>query len=328
MDWSLLACGRSGHVTYAPDEPAVRERLTAATPAGPGWRCLRCGTFVPGDPGLRGPAAAAPAVRRDADVRSAFILKIFAIERFIRALLFGAAGYAVWRFRYSQASIERAFDRDLPVVRALLRQLGYDISHSRLVGLIQHALTLSPGTISLVAAGLTGYAVIELVEGTGLWLGRRWGEYFAMVATSLGLPYEVYDLTSKVTATRAVFFAINLALVLYLVITKRLFGVRGGRRAYEARLRGESIMQAAIEAAATGPAATGPAAAKASAAQAPAAQAARTPADAAATGAPATPADAAATREPATPADAAATGEPATGAVAAPQTPRQERQPG
>jgi hypothetical protein len=79
-----------------------------------------------------------------------------------------------------------------------------------------------------------------------------------MVVTSLGLPYEIYEMTSNITATRVIFFVINLALVLYLVITKRLFGVRGGKDAYEARLKGESILQAAIAAAAAGHAA-GPA---------------------------------------------------------------------
>ena len=86
--------------------------------------------------------------------------------------------------------------------------------------------------------------MVEVIEGTGLWLARRWGEYFAMVATSVGLPLEIYDLTRKVTATTLIFFAINLALVLYLVLTKRLFGARGGKAAYEARLRSESIMEA------------------------------------------------------------------------------------
>src|SRR6266480_679789 len=65
-----------------------------------------------------------------------------------------------------------------------------------------------------------------------------------MIATSLGLPYEIYDLTNKVTVLRLVAFVINLGLVLYLVLTKRLFGVRGGKDAYEARLRSESIMDA------------------------------------------------------------------------------------
>jgi uncharacterized membrane protein (DUF2068 family) len=259
VDWSLLACGRYGHATYAPDEPSLREYLSSATPEGTAWRCLRCGTFVLGEPGGQGPASQAPAVRRGDEVRSSFILRIFAIERFFRALLFGAAAYAIWRFEFRRASIEQAFNRDLPVVRTLFRQLGYDIDHSKLVGLISRALTLSNGSIRLLAGALLAYVAIELVEGIGLWLGKRWGEYFAMIATSVFVPYEIYDLTEKITVTRVVFFAINLALVLYLVITKRLFGARGGKRAYQARLRSESIMAAAI-ARAAGAGGAGPAA--------------------------------------------------------------------
>ena len=246
MDWSLLGCGRYGHVTYAPDEASLQELLSTQTSSGPAWRCLRCGTFVIGEPGGRGPAGEAPEVRRGKEVRSAFILRIFAVERFLRALLFGAAAYGVWRFEFRRVSIEQAFDRELPVVRTSFRQLGFDIDHSKLVGLIKHALTLSSGSISLLAGLLAAYALTEVVEGTGLWLGKRWGEYFAMIVTSVFLPYEIYDLTAKVTVTRVLLFAINLALVLYLVIAKHLFGVRGGKRAYEARLRSESIMQSAI----------------------------------------------------------------------------------
>jgi uncharacterized membrane protein (DUF2068 family) len=247
VDWSLLGCGRSGHVTYAPAEAELRALLSAPTAAGPAWRCLRCGTFVPGEPGASGPAASAPDVRRGKDVRGAFILRIFAIERYVRAIVFGVAAFAVWRFGYARASIEQTLDREYPAVRTLMGQLGYNIDRSKLVGLIRHALTLSSTTISLIAALLAAYAVIELIEGTGLWLAKRWGEYFALIATSLGLPYEIYDLTSKITVTRMAFFAVNLALVLYLVITRRLFGVRGGKAAYQARRSSESILQNAAD---------------------------------------------------------------------------------
>jgi uncharacterized membrane protein (DUF2068 family) len=247
MDWSLLGCGRSGHVTYAPAEPGVRKHLTAQTESGEAWRCLRCGAYVAGQPQRSGPAAQAPEVRRGREVRSAFILRIFAVERFLRALAVGALAFVVWRFEYARESIEQAFNRERPILRDLFHQLGYNIDNSKLVGLIQHALTLSPTSIRLVAIGLTCYAVIEVIEAVGLWQARRWGEYFAMVATSLGLPYEIYDLATRPTLTAGILFAVNLVLVLYLVITKRLFGVRGGKRAYEARLRSESIMEAAIE---------------------------------------------------------------------------------
>ena len=249
MDWSLLACGRSGHITYAPAEPELHEQLCSRTATGEAWRCLRCGTFVAGDPDMSGPARDAPRVRRGNEVRSALILRVFAVERYLRALVFLALAYGLWRFKYARRSIDATFDREQPIIRSLFRQLGYNINHSKLVGLIHHALALSSGWITLLAAGLALYAIVELIEGTGLWLARRWGEYFAMVATSLGMPLEIYELAKKVTVTTLILFAINLALVLYLVLTKRLFGVRGGKQAYDARLRSESVLEAAIVAA-------------------------------------------------------------------------------
>lgn len=246
MDWSLLACGARGHVTYAPDEPALRARLTTAAAGGAAWRCLRCGTFVPGAPAGSGPAAAAPRVRRGRELRSALILRIFAVERFARAIIFAGLAYALWRFRYSRVPIEQEYHQDLlPVLRTLMTELGYNVNHSRLLGLIQHAFALNARTLTWLTLGALGYALVEILEGAGLWLLKRWGEYFAMIATSAGLPYEIYDLTAKVTALRAAAFGINIALVAYLVLTKRLFGVRGGRPACEARLRSESVLSAA-----------------------------------------------------------------------------------
>ena len=249
MDWSQLGCGVSGHVTFAPDEPALRARLGVTTREGPAWRCLRCGTFVIGEPTATGQAAEAPQPRRAEQVRSALILRIFAVERFIRALIFAALAIAVWRFSLSQLSLEESYDRALPPLRALLTDLGISVQKSKVLGLINRAFTTDPKLLTYIAIGCAAYAVIEVIEGVGLWLVKRWGEYFAMIATSAGLPFEIWDLTSKgVTVLRVVAFVINLALVVYLVVTKRLFGVRGGKAAYEARLRSASILDAEIAA--------------------------------------------------------------------------------
>src|SRR5690348_15862948 len=251
MDWSLLGCGASGHVTFAPDEPGLRERLGVSTREGAAWRCLRCGTFVIGEPTTGGPVSSAPRVRRGKELRSAFILRVFAVERGLRAIIFGALAIAIWRFSTSRMSIEQAYDSALPELRAFLRQLGFNVNHSKLLGLIQHAFKLTPHTLALLALAAGAYAVIEVIEAVGLWLLKRWGEYFAMIATSDGIPYEIYDVTAKVTVLRVVAFVINVALVVYLDLTKRLFGVRGGKKAYEARLRIASILHAEIDASAS-----------------------------------------------------------------------------
>jgi uncharacterized membrane protein (DUF2068 family) len=250
MDWSLLSCGRHGHVTYAPDEPDLAEQMSGQLAAQEAWQCLRCAAFVPGPPQGRGPASQAPVVARGVQIRSKLILRLFAVERAIRVLLFGSASIVLWHFRHSQQDLLHAFNRELPVLRSLFRQLGYNVDKSGLVGLLRHALSLSSHTIMLLAIGAGLYALVELVEVVGLWTARRWGEYFAMVATSLGLPLEIYDLSRRVTVTALVLLGINILLVLYLAITRRLFGIRGGKRAYDARLREESVLEAAADAAA------------------------------------------------------------------------------
>src|SRR5690349_11576083 len=218
------------------------------TAGGTAWRCLRCGTFV--THGLHrtehrtGPAAAAPLPRRGKELRDELILRVFAVERFIRFVVFAAAAYGVWRFKYDRGHIQQAFNHDLPALRELYTDLGFNFDHSKFIGLIQHSFTLTGRTLTYLAIGLVIYSLIELAEGVGLWLGQRWGEYFAMVATSIFLPYEVYDLTVKVTWLRVGALVINLLLVVYLVWSKRLFGVRGGKQAYEARLRTESFIEA------------------------------------------------------------------------------------
>jgi uncharacterized membrane protein (DUF2068 family) len=248
VEWSLFGCARKGHVTYAPDEPELRDRLTTPAAGGAAWRCLRCGTFV--IHGLHraehrtGPAAAAPLPRRGKELRDELILRVFAVERFIRFVVFAAAAYGVWRFKYDRGHIQQAFNHDLPAIRLLYQDLGINFDHSKLIGLIQHSFTLTGRTLTYLAIGLVVYSLIELAEGVGLWLGQRWGEYFAMVATSIFLPYEAYDLTVKITWLRVGALVINLLLVVYLVWSKRLFGVRGGKEAYEARLRTESFIEA------------------------------------------------------------------------------------
>ncbi len=61
-----------------------------------------------------------------------------------------------------------------------------------------------------------GYGLLELVEGTGLWLDRLWAEYLTVVATSLLIPFEVYELVRHPSALKAGGIAVNLLIVAYL----------------------------------------------------------------------------------------------------------------
>lgn len=243
MDWSLRACARKGHLTYRPDEESLRARLLAATPAGPAWRCLRCGAFVLGEPSAAGPADEAPLVLRGRALRDATILRLLAAERAVRGLLLLGLGVGILQLRSAEASLRDTFDRALPAAKPLAAFFHYDLDASPTVDRIRHLLSSRPHTLGLIAVGLFAYAALQLTEAVGLFLMRRWGEYVAAVGTSIFLPLEIYELTHKITVLRLVALLVNLAAVAYLVGTKRLFGVRGGRAAHEEERQSESLLE-------------------------------------------------------------------------------------
>jgi len=245
--WELVTCGMQGHVTYAPDDKALADRLSGSTALGEVWRCLRCGEFVLGAPSGRGRVDDAPTIMRGRALRQAIIVRILAVERLLRALAVSLAAYAVWKFRGARGSIQATLDRDLPPLRAS----GFKVDQMTAVQELEKALAAKPSTLTLLTVALVIYALVEVLEGVGLWLLKRWGEYFAVVATSIFLPLEIHDLAKGVTMTRAVTFAINVAAVLYLLISKRLFGLRGGHKAYEKERQGEQLLDVEPAAAAS-----------------------------------------------------------------------------
>ena len=246
MDWSLRGCARKGHVTYAPDEELYRERLHTPTPFGPAWRCLRCGDFVIGEPRQQGPADDAPIVLRGRALRDALILRLLSFERFFKGILVLLAGWGVIRFRAHRDGVQRAFNEDLPLLRPFTDRIGWKLEDSSMIHTIRTVIEAESKTLLWVAVGLIVYGVLQLIEGVGLWMLKRWGEYFAVVATSLGLPIEIYELSEKITALRIGTLVVNIAAVLYILLSKRLFGLRGGHAAYAAERHETSLMEVEV----------------------------------------------------------------------------------
>jgi uncharacterized membrane protein (DUF2068 family) len=249
VDWNLRTCARKGHVTYAPQEAEFRDRLTAATPLGEGWRCLRCGDYVLGAPHAAGPAADAPVLLRGRALRSAFILRLLAIERWVRGGIILLLGIAVLRLESEQVSLKALFAKDLSSLNPFFQQIHFDVTDSATIRSIQKVLDAKPSTLTAVGAVLIAYGALQIVEGVGLWLLKRWGEYFAVVATAAFLPLEMYELVEKVTWLRIGALIVNVAAVAYLLLSKRLFGLRGGRAAYETERHEASLLEVEASAA-------------------------------------------------------------------------------
>ena len=242
-DRELRSCSRRGHATYRPDEEDLAARLEVETPEGPAWRCLRCGTFVIGDPRGSGPADHAPTVLRGAALRDATILRLLAVERGIRGVLLVLLAYGIYRFDGSRTALRQVFETYLPLLRPVADRAGIDLQSAGPVRLIQTALHTRHTTLVWVTIGVLAYGVLELVEAVGLWMLKRWGEYVAVVGTGIFVPLEIYELLEKVTWLRLVALALNLFAVVYILWTKRLFGIRGGKEAFERERANVSMLE-------------------------------------------------------------------------------------
>ena len=76
---------------------------------------------------------------------------------------------------------------------------------------------LRPQQIKELGLGSFLYAALFLVEGTGLWLEKRWGEWVTVIITSSLVPVELYEIYRHPSAVKVAVLVINLAIVGYLI---------------------------------------------------------------------------------------------------------------
>ena len=113
-------------------------------------------------------------------------------------------------------------------VREWLQDLTIRQGHS----LVERALTVlgaSHTKITLVALASILYGVLFGIEGIGLWLEKRWAEWLTIIATGSLIPFELYELSRKLTWVRAGALVVNVVAVGYLVWRMRHPSARSER---------------------------------------------------------------------------------------------------
>jgi uncharacterized membrane protein (DUF2068 family) len=140
------------------------------------------------------------------------VIRLIAAERFVRGLLLLAAG------GYLLTHVGSDFGR---IADHFIRRLELDTSRPFIRHLIDRLHRLHAGTIVITGIAALGYGGLELVEGTGLWLDKLWAEYLTVIATSLLIPFEVYELIHKPSLLKAGGIVVNVAIVAYLAYALR-----------------------------------------------------------------------------------------------------------
>jgi uncharacterized membrane protein (DUF2068 family) len=139
-------------------------------------------------------------------------ITVIALFKFLKAVLllavaFGAVGLL-------RGGVPQASERLLSIFSSGAERHAAQAVVSRI-------MPMSPKRIGELGIVAFLYALVFLVEGTGLWLQRRWAEYLTVVVTASLIPFEIYELTQGVTVARAVSLVVNVAVVIYLIVRLR-----------------------------------------------------------------------------------------------------------
>jgi uncharacterized membrane protein (DUF2068 family) len=248
LHWELLICATSGHELVGTDaahlgpEHAIFAR---ESPDGTRWyRCLRCDSWLALPPPEH-PTRDEPPPReqielplRGRPLRDKVVLRLIAIDRAFHFVVLVALGALVLVFATDRATLRHSFYRAI-----IDLQGGTAASQSHTHGFwhfVNEGFTTSSSHLHLVGAVLLAYGAVEGIEAVGLWRQRRWAEYLTFLVTASLLPLEVYELSDRVSVSKVLAFVINVAVVIYLLYAKRLFGIRGGAAADEAERRRDS----------------------------------------------------------------------------------------
>lgn len=267
IDWELVACGFGGHTLTGTDAAEVRSQdaMFVRQEGLVRWhRCLRCDCWAPLPPPVT-PARRHPPEQAEIEVplrgkalRDKVVLRIIAIDRISHFLILGLLGIAVLAIAGNENALRGRFYRVLTDLQGGVAGGPVQTSgHVGILGEFDKLFSLRSGTLTELGIALLAYGLLEGVEAIGLWLTKRWAEYLTFIATTILLPLEIYEIIHKGTVLKVIGFLINLAVVIYLIYAKRLFGFRGGGKADE-QLRARDMSWDAIARAT--PPATAPAA--------------------------------------------------------------------
>jgi uncharacterized membrane protein (DUF2068 family) len=259
--WELLVCGLRGHELIGLEAAEVRpqDAVVVRELGGVRWhRCVRCDSWLPLAPPAH-PTRRFPPDRdqvrlplRGKALRDNIVLRLIAVDRALHFVLLGLLAAAIFLFTAHEASLKRTFYRVLTDLQGGVGGGPVQTSHTGLLHDLDRLFTLKSSTLHVLGAAVAAYALLEGVEAIGLWYQRRWAEYLTFVATTAFLPLEVLELTKTVSPFKVTALVVNLAVVVYLLLAKRLFGLRGGAAADDAE-RGRDVGWGALERTAPAP---------------------------------------------------------------------------
>ncbi len=139
-------------------------------------------------------------------------LRIIAVFKLTKGLLLLAVGIGAIKLLHKDVS---------ELATNWITAIRVDPDNRLIHGLIAKLGLMNDRKLEEISLGSFFYAALLLTEGIGLWLKKRWAEYFTIIVTCSLIPLELYEIAKRVTVTRIVILLINAAIVWYLFVQLR-----------------------------------------------------------------------------------------------------------
>jgi uncharacterized membrane protein (DUF2068 family) len=148
------------------------------------------------------------------------LIRLIAVFKLLKAVLLIAVGMSALHLVH----------RDVAgVAEHLVTMFGLDPGNHYVSKALQKVGDLTPNKIKGLGVVSFIYAGLFLTEGIGLWMVKRWGEWFSVIITTSLIPLEVYEIYRHPSAIKCLVLIINIAVVGYLIYRIRNESPNAGR---------------------------------------------------------------------------------------------------
>src|SRR3984957_3144934 len=113
------------------------------------------------------------------------VIRLIALFKLLKSALLVAVGLSALHLLHKDVA---------SVVEHWVKLLGLDPGNRYVDRALQKIGNLSPAKLKTFGVGSFIYAGLFLTEGIGLWLVKRWAEWFSVIITSSLIPVEIYEI--------------------------------------------------------------------------------------------------------------------------------------
>ena len=136
------------------------------------------------------------------------LVRLIALFKLTKSALLIAVGFGALHLLHKDL---------MGVVEDWVAKFGLDPGNHYVEKALQKVANLTPDKIKSLGVVSFIYAALFLTEGIGLWLVKRWAEWFSVIMTASLVPFEVYEIYHHPSAIKSLVLFLNVAVVGYLL---------------------------------------------------------------------------------------------------------------